>query len=177
MAIVKVNYVKRDKQQKHRAKASIRYMQHRPGTEGKRTRRILFGLDGSMERVEAYQMIDAAEKGSLFFRFIISPDPEREDKGAALDMRLLAMQTMQQLEETVHKQVNWVGAVHADHVPHRHVHLLAVVPQRLGTNELEQLRTAASAACGVQRQERAQGVSQPNDARQQGKEAGWHLPV
>ena len=32
-----------------------------------------------MERHLAYQMIDEAKKGSLFFRFIISPDPRSED--------------------------------------------------------------------------------------------------
>jgi hypothetical protein len=156
MAIVKANYIKRDSMQKHRAKAAIRYLQHRPGKEGKRIRRTLFGLDGSMERVEAYDMIDEAGKGSLFFRFIISPDPKGEDKEMDLDMRRITMQTMQQLEETINKPVHWVGAVHADHVAHRHVHLVAVVPQRLGSTELELLRTAASAACGAQRQQQAE---------------------
>jgi hypothetical protein len=64
MAIVKANYVKRDKKQKQRAKATIRYMEHRPGKEGRKTQRALFGSDGVMDRHEAYTLIDDADKGS-----------------------------------------------------------------------------------------------------------------
>ena len=59
------------------AKASIRYIQHRQGMEGERVSRTLFGSDGFMGRHEAYRMIDEAEKGSVFFRFVISPDPKQ----------------------------------------------------------------------------------------------------
>jgi hypothetical protein len=152
MAIVKVKYVKRDKQQKHRAKAAVRYMQHRPGKEGKKLTRTLFGSAGVMDRQEAYGMIDEAGGGSIYFRFIISPDPSLEDKEADLDLRAITLHTMQTLEESLKKQVDWVGAVHAEHSQTRHVHLLATVPQRLGTKDLELLRTAASAACLAQRQ-------------------------
>jgi hypothetical protein len=175
MAIVKVNYVKRDNQQKHRAKASIRYMQHRPGKDGKRLRRTLFGIDGVMERQEAYGLIDDAGKGSIFFRFVISPDPNGEDKGADLDMRDITRHTMQQLEEAIKKRVHWVGAVHAEHSEHRHVHLLASVPQRLGTKDLELLRTAATTACLAQRQELDQGREPPRSTGQAREGGGLEL--
>jgi hypothetical protein len=173
MAIVKVNFVKRDKSQKQRAKAAIRYFQHRPGKDGKKLRRILFGLDGSMERDEAYHMIDDAEKGSLFFRFVLSPDPTSEDTGGDLDLRLIARQMMLQLEETLNKQAPWVGAVHADHAVHRHVHLLAVLPRRLATNDLANLRAAASAACEAQLRERDSSAKLPTKAWEKG--GGWEL--
>jgi hypothetical protein len=131
MAIVKANYVKRDKKQKQRAKATIRYMEHRPGKEGKRIQRALFGSDGVMERQEAYGLIDDAEKGSIFFRFVVSPDPQEEDTRHDLDLRALTEQTMSILTakfQNQQKVVQWVGAVHADHTPKRHVHILAVVP-------------------------------------------------
>ena len=76
MAIVKANYVRRGKQEKAGAKANIRYIQHRRGQDGTTITRPLFGSDGAMDRQEAYRMIDTAPKGSLFFRFKISPDPK-----------------------------------------------------------------------------------------------------
>src|SRR3954469_20210777 len=80
MAIVKANFVKRDKSAKGRAKASIRYIQHRRGKDGEAITRTLFGSDGEMSRTEAYRMIDEAKKGSLFYRIVISPDPKGEDE-------------------------------------------------------------------------------------------------
>jgi hypothetical protein len=176
MAIVKVNYVKRDSKQKHRAKAAIRYMQHRPGKEGQRLRRTLFGLAGVMDRQDAYGLIDDAAKGSILFRFVISPDPNSEDKAADLDLQAITRHTMQQLAESLKKQVDWVGAVHAEHAAHRHVHLLAAVPQRLAPKDLELLRTAASAACLAQRQERDLGREQQQALNGTGpaqKGGGW----
>ena len=75
MAIVKATYTKSGRY----ARASIRYMQHRKGMDGAKRTRTLFGSDGLMGRWQAYRMIDEAAKGSLFFRFVISPDPQKED--------------------------------------------------------------------------------------------------
>src|SRR5205823_1108587 len=86
MAIFKANYVKRGTTAKALAKASVRYIQHRRGKDGERITRTLFGSDGMMERHEAYQMIDEATKGSFFYRFVLSPDPKREDHNHDLDM-------------------------------------------------------------------------------------------
>jgi hypothetical protein len=63
------------------------YIQHRRGQNGATITRQLFGSDGAMDRYEAYRMIDTAPKGSIFFRFKISPDPRREDVRRDLDMR------------------------------------------------------------------------------------------
>jgi hypothetical protein len=54
MAIVKATYTK----SRPAAKAAIRYIEHRPGKEGERVKRGLFGSDGRIERGEAYRMID-----------------------------------------------------------------------------------------------------------------------
>jgi hypothetical protein len=48
MAIVKSNYVKRGKGEKGRAKATIRYIQHRRDRDGERVNRTLFGYDGTL---------------------------------------------------------------------------------------------------------------------------------
>jgi hypothetical protein len=151
VAIFKANYVKRGAGEKGRAKASIRYIQHRRGKDGERITRTLFGSDGAMSRKEAYRMIDEAQKGNLFYRFVVSPDPKLEDTGRDLDMRDLTMQTMQALEEQLHTPVLWVAAMHADHAPHRHIHVLAIVPKKLLVKDFTQLRARATEAALFQR--------------------------
>ena len=103
-------------------------------------------------------MIDEAEKGSVFFRFVLSPDPTHEDSERDLHLREVTEQTMLRLEERFQKSVPWVAAEHADHVPHRHVHIVAVIPGRLPRQDFRDLpqvlRQAATAACVAQRQER-----------------------
>src|SRR5947209_10850808 len=116
MAIVKATYTKSNAG----AKASIRYIEHRPGKDGEKINRTLFGSDGAMGRWQAYRLIDEAEKGSLFFRFVISPDPTQEDREKDLHLREVTEQTMLRLEERIHKQISWVAAEHDDHAPHRH---------------------------------------------------------
>src|SRR5437016_1589742 len=69
VAIVKANYTK----QAGAAKASIRYIEHRPGKDGERKTRALFSSDGLVGRYQAYDMIDSAKEGSIFFRFVVSP--------------------------------------------------------------------------------------------------------
>src|SRR2546425_12902340 len=120
MAIVKATYTK----QRNGAKASIRYMEHRPGKDGEKITRHLFGIDGLLGRHQAYRLIDEAEKGSIFFRFVISPDPKSEDREKDLHLREVTEKTMQRLEDRLHKEVQWVAAEHDDHAPHRHVHIV-----------------------------------------------------
>jgi hypothetical protein len=151
MAIFKANYVKRGTTAKALAKASVRYNQHRPGKDGERITRTLFGSDGVMTRHEAYQMIDEAQKGSLFYRFILSPDPKREDSKHDLDMRDIARQTILALEERIGEPILWVGAIHDDHAPHLHAHLVAIVPTCLYVQELEIARQATTGAALEQR--------------------------
>src|SRR5947209_494986 len=81
------------------AKASIRYIEHRPGKENAKITRTLWGSDGKMERSEAYRMIDEAGKGSVFYRFVLSPDPVNEDTNKDLYLRDLTEQTMRGLED------------------------------------------------------------------------------
>jgi hypothetical protein len=170
MAIVKANYVKRGMGEQAKAKATIRYIQHRAGKEGAKSTRALFGSDGVMGRYEAYRMIEQAEKGSIFFRFVISPDPKGEDSERDLHLRDVTEKTMLQLEERVHKQVQWVAAEHDDHAPHRHVHVVAVVAGRLQAQDFQALRQTATEACLEQRQERDLANEQKERERE---EAAW----
>jgi hypothetical protein len=166
MAIVKANFTK----DTGGAKASVRYIQHRPGIEGASVTRTLFGSDGLMGRYEAYRMIDEAQQGSRFFRFVFSPDPHGEDTHQDLNLRVITEHIMQQLEDRLQQSVTWVGVQHADHAPHRHVHVVAVVTGRLNAQDFQALRQAATEACLQQRRERDLVLNQQVKA---GEEAQW----
>jgi hypothetical protein len=171
VAIVKARYTL----SRGAAKATIRYIAHRPGKENARITRTLWGVNGKMERHDAYQLIDAAREGSVFFRFVISPDPVGEDAAKDLFLRDITERTMQALEERVRKQVSWVAATHADHAPHRHVHVLAVVDGRLTRDDLQALTRAATDASLTQRRERDQAheATQREKERIAKEEAQW----
>jgi hypothetical protein len=150
MAIVKASYTK----SRGGAKASIRYIAHRPGKEGAEITRNLFGIDGLMGREQAYRLIDEAEEGSLFYRFILSPDPKLEDTRRDLHLREVTEKTMQKLRERLKQEVHWVAAEHDDHAPNRHVHVVAVVKRRLYPQHFEAMRLRATEAALFQRKER-----------------------
>jgi hypothetical protein len=135
VAVVTAKYTK----SRGGAKANIRYIQNRRGKEGVRVTRTLFGLDGAMERADAYRMIDSTEKGSVFYRIIISPDPTKEDTKYDLLLREITEMTMHAFEDHIHTHISWVAAVHADHTQIRHVHVLAVVPGRMPAQEFRSL--------------------------------------
>src|SRR3954467_6413413 len=158
MAIVKNNYVKRGSGQRDRVKASLRYIAHRPGKDNERMYRELFGYDGVMEKEQAYRMFDAAEKGTNFFRLVISTDPKREDTYKDLQMRAIAMKTIQHLEEKLHLEgkIQFVAAIHNDHTWIRHIHAIVLVPKKLSREEFkvfQDLKHAATAEALRQRQQ------------------------
>ena len=63
--------------------------------------RPLFTSDGPMTRLEAYQFIDEAPKGTHFYTIIINPDPKTEDTHKDLDMRQISITTMQTLKRSL----------------------------------------------------------------------------
>jgi hypothetical protein len=150
MAIIKATYTKKVSG----AKASIRYIEHRPGRAGTKAQRTLFGKDGIIERGHAYTLIDHAAKKSTFFRIVISPDPHTEDNKQDLDLGEVTQRTMTSLEAQIQQPIQWVAAEHDDHTNLRHVHILAIVPESLQTHHFQALRETATAACEAQRQVR-----------------------
>lgn len=151
MAVFKANYTRVAKE----AKASVYYIETRRGLDGEKINRTLFNDYGPLSRKEAYSLFNEADKGSVFFRFIVSPDPKLEDTGRDLDLREIVHKTMLALEDRMLKSVQWVAAVHADHAPHRHVHIVAVLPKgaKLYQEDLENLRLKATALSLEQRRE------------------------
>lgn len=170
MVIVKASYIKRGTEEKARAKASIRYIEHRRGKDAAKITRALFSTDGLLGRYQAYRMIDEAEKGSVFYRFVLSPDPIKEDTQKDLFLREIIEKTMQSLEKRVQKSVSWVASVHDDHTPHRHVHVVAVVPGKLFVQDFQLLRQTATEAAIFQRKERDLARDQKQQERE---EAQW----
>jgi hypothetical protein len=155
------------------AKATIRYNQHRTGRDGERIRRELFGFDGVMDRQDAYQMIDTAAKGTVFFRFVISPDHQTEDTDRDLHLDELTTQTILALEAAVGTHIPMVAAVHDDHTDNRHVHLVACVTKRLTPAHFKAMRDAATETALVQRQEQDH-IREHQQAQQQQQEgAQW----
>ena len=105
MAVLTGNYIRRGKVGNPRAKDAIRYMQHRPGLEGERITRPLFGPDGVQGRQDGYRMIDEAPAGTHFYRFTLDPDPKTEDVKKDLDLRELTVRTINTLSEIVQEPV------------------------------------------------------------------------
>ena len=152
------------------AKASIRYIAHRPGKDNAKITRTLWGSDGKMERTEAYRMIDDAENRSYFYRLIISPDPEKEETYKDIYLREITEHTMGSIEERIGKQIQWVAATHADHAPNRHIHIVAILPRRLERPDLHAVREFATEAALDQRHQRDAALER---TRQQEKGVGW----
>jgi hypothetical protein len=158
MAFVGTSFVKRGKVGNAKAKDTVRYIQHRTGKDGERVMRPLFTNDSPMTRLEAYQFIDEAPKGTKSFTIIISPDPSTEDTHHDLDMRQITITTMQTVAEIIRGQgittpVIWVAAVHDDHTDKNHVHALAALQGRLDKPDLDRIRETATQACLEQRRE------------------------
>src|SRR5215217_2301585 len=144
MAVVLTSFERRGKVGNAKAKDTVRYIQHRTGKDNERVMRPLFTYDSPMTRLEAYQFIDEAPKGTKFFTIIISPDPTTEDTHHDLDMRAITITTMQTVEEIVRGQgisspVVWVAAVHDDHTEKNHGHALASIQGRLDKPDLRRL--------------------------------------
>ena len=152
MAIVKANYVKRGNGEKGRAKATIRYITHRRDRDSHTVTRALFGYDGALTKEQAYRMIDDAQKGTIFYRIVVSPAPKQEDRYKDLDLSEITIHTMLALEERLGKQIQFVAAMHDDHSPHRHVHTLVLVHGvRLTREDFQALRHEATERALFQR--------------------------
>jgi hypothetical protein len=151
MAVVKANYVKPGAGEKGRAKATIRYIADRPGKDREKTTRELFGPDGRLTKEQARRMIDEAEKGTLFYRIVISPDPKTEDSLKDLSLTELTIQTIAELEHRLKTTIQFAAVVHDDHAPHRHIHILALLSKKLSKADINFLRAKATAAIELQR--------------------------
>jgi hypothetical protein len=96
-------------------------------------------------------VIDEASIGTLFYRLIISPDPNNEDSLRDLNLAELTKQTIAELETRLKTQIQFAAVEHNDHAPHRHVHVLALLSRKLKASDINFLRVRATAATQLQR--------------------------
>lgn len=171
MAIVKATYTRKARA----AKAAARYIENRPGKDGTRVVRTLFTADGNVTRTAVYGMIDQAKKNSYFFRLVISPDPKSEDSGKNLSLREITERTIQSLEDRFQQPLQWVATIHADHAEHRHIHAIAIVPERLNVRDFQCMRTAATGAALEQVQQLALAREQRELSQEQSEGLGLEL--
>jgi len=170
VAVVRVNFVKKGAGERKGAKANIRYIEQRLGKDGAKVIPAIFTEIVLLKRKQAYEMIDQAIEGSTYFRVKISPDPKKEDMEHDLLLRDITAKIMA-LEEKLGKPVSWVAAIHDDHTPIRHIHVLAVTKARL--LPVQAIIQEATAACLEQRKEL--DLAREKKREQERQEAQWEL--
>jgi hypothetical protein len=167
MAVLKASY----STSSTAAKATIRYITHRPDREGQRQSRQLFTEQGGTGRLQAYAVIDAAGGGDRFFHLKISPSKD-EDRFGDLHMRSITEETIAALAQHTGKPIAWVAVIHADHSALRHVHCLAIVHGRLDRAALAAAREGATSECALQRRE-LDAYREAEQERVWEEEAAW----
>jgi hypothetical protein len=151
MAVVTLKYVK----DKEAIRRNLRYITHRRSIDGKTITRTLFNDVGETNKQEFYRQINQAGRGAVFFKFVISPDPRREDTNKDLDLSLITRRTIRTLEKELRRRLCFAAAIHPDHRPHRHVHGIFIVRGRLSKEHFRALaevaRTEATRQARLQR--------------------------
>jgi hypothetical protein len=138
--VIRLNFVKHF--QKQKIKATIRYNSHRRGRDGEKMSRQNFGWDNrDLEKDEIYQMMDAAPKGTNFFRFKINPDPKTENPRKNLDLRDLTIKFMLKLQELKGREIQFIATIHNqfDHTGRPHVHAVVLLKGRITRKNLKDL--------------------------------------
>jgi hypothetical protein len=152
------NYIKpfqKRSDQIQQIKATLRYNAHRPTLEGAKGARQLFGWDGELDKNQAYEMIDEAERGTRYWRFKISPDPKTENPEKNVDLREVTTRIMQELQERKGK-LEFIAVVHDDHSPIDHIHAIVIFKERMEAKDYAVLRQVGREACLSQQQGREQ---------------------
>jgi hypothetical protein len=162
MAVVKLKYLR----ERPHLKKHLRYITHRRGREEGRVTRQLFDRDGPTDRRTVYGRMDASGRGTVFYKFMINPDPKREDTYKDLDLEHITRQTILALERQFGFPIPFAAVLHpADHTPLRHVHGIFLLPRRLSKASFRTLRqvawTTATAHARLQRRARERVRAHP----------------
>jgi hypothetical protein len=130
MAVVVLNFIPKGKTAKAQAKETLGYNGTRPGKDEEEIDRTLFGHGGEYTSEQALQMIDEAPPNTYFWRIIVSPDPNSENKDKNLDLWLLTTQLVAWLEGRLNREIPFIGAEHDDHTNIPHIHAIALIQRR-----------------------------------------------
>ena len=151
MAIVKAHFTRSSE----KIKKTLNYIVHRPGREGERLNRELFGnFEEAIGKEDAYRRIDAAA-GYDLFHLKLNFHPEREDRRKDLNLRDITRQSMVALEKRLQRPIRFLAVEHHDHTALRHIHALVLVKlsrgERIGREDWKVCREAATEQASLQR--------------------------
>jgi hypothetical protein len=140
MAIVKLKYVRgRDA-----IKAHLRYIVHRPGKERERMTRELFQHDYlSVTKQYAYDLMNTAPRGTVFYKMTINFHPQKEDSHKDLDLHFITSLTVREMQLRIGRSVPFIATIHNGHAKTdlRHIHAICLVQGRVSKEEFAKLKT------------------------------------
>jgi hypothetical protein len=156
MAIVKFKYVRG----KDAIKAHLRYIVHRPGkVREKLTREIFHHNYLSVTKQYAYDLINTAPKGTVFYKMTINFHPTKEDTHKDLDLQHIASLTVREMQLRLGRSVPFLATIHNGHANTdlRHIHAICLVHGRVSRQDFAKLKTlwqSATAEVRLQRRMR-----------------------
>src|SRR5918912_2664689 len=156
MAIVKLKYTRG----RAAIKAHLRYIVHRPGKEREKLTRELFQHNYlSATKQEAYDLINAAPKGTVFYKMVINFHPLKEDTHKDLDLHSITSLTVREMQLRLGRSVPFIATIHDGHARTalRHIHAICLVQGRLCKEDFAKLKTlwqTATAEVRLQRRVR-----------------------
>ena len=140
MAIVKLKYTR----SRDAIKAHLRYIVHRPGKEQERlTRELFHHTNLSATKQYAYDLINAAPKGTVFYKMTINFHPVKEDTHKDLDLQHIASLTVREMQLRLGRMIPFIATIHDGHANTdlRHIHAICLVQGRLTKEEYLKLKT------------------------------------
>jgi hypothetical protein len=140
MAIVKLKYTR----EREAIKAHLRYVVHRPGKERERLTRELFHHNYlSVSKQYAYDLINSAPRGTVFYKMTINFHPLKEDTHKDLDLQHIASLTVREMQLRIGRSVPFIATIHDGHANTqlRHIHAICLVQGRLTKEEFAKLKT------------------------------------
>ena len=159
MAIVKLKYARG----RGAIKAHLRYIVHRPGKEqGRMTRELFHHNYLSVTKQYAYDLINSAPRGTLFYKMTINFHPHKEDTYKDLDLHYIASLTVREMQNRIGRYVPFIATIHNGHATTdlRHIHAICLVQGRLSKEAYAKLKTLwqfATAEVKLQRGNRDRG--------------------
>ena len=160
MAIVKLKYTR----SRDAIKAHLRYVVHRPGKERERLTRELFQHNYlTVSKQYAYDLINTAPRGTVFYKMTINFHPVKEDTRKDLDLQHIASLTVREMQERIGRSVPFVATIHDGHANTdlRHIHAICLVQGRVSKEEFAKLKTLwQTATAEVRFQRRARDLVQ-----------------
>jgi hypothetical protein len=151
MAIVKAYFTRSSE----KIMKTLNYIVHRPGKEGEKLNRELFGdLEESIRKEDAYGRLVAGQ-GMTFFHLKFNFHPEREDTRKDLNLRDITRQSIMALEERLQRPIRFLAVEHNDHTDLRHIHAIMLVKlrkgERIGIEDWQVCREKATEQAALQR--------------------------